>query len=413
MITYTCFQDIIDHGIDYLGGNPADQTKRDCVRAALEAYRDLCNAFTWSYLYTQGRIITSQAYDSSVVGSTVAYLESSGTYPRQMTITGDTWPAWAANGIVRIGGLAPGDNSGGQYDSVYAGPNTTGPVGYKVDQRISATVITLDPVICPVADIAAGTSFVLYQDTYVLPDDFVAQDQALYESHFSGMHFTHPREWLFENRYIFSSGVPEFFTITGDRKYPGRLVTRMFPWPYQSKSVDFIYKRRPHRLYTQSVTSGTVSATSGSNVVTGVGTAFSPNMVGSTFRLSGNTKPPSSLIMGTNIGVFETVVQSWVSPTSIVLQDDLDATYSGVGYMISDTVDIEPGAMLNAYLRCVEKHIGMARTLKDKPSASKQYDVALSEAKCADSRSFAGRHTVVGGNKLRHQWWRGPIGPDQ
>ena len=45
----------------------------------------------------------------------------------------------------------------------------------------------------------------------------------------------------------------------------------------------------------------------------------------------------------------------------------------GLAYTISDRVDIEEGAMLNAYFRCVEKHLGMDRTLKDKPSAAKQY----------------------------------------
>jgi hypothetical protein len=41
VISYTTFQDVINHGFDYLGGTPSEQTRRDCVRAALEAYRDL------------------------------------------------------------------------------------------------------------------------------------------------------------------------------------------------------------------------------------------------------------------------------------------------------------------------------------------------------------------------------------
>jgi hypothetical protein len=31
VINYTTFQDVIDHGFDYLGGTPSEQVRRDCV----------------------------------------------------------------------------------------------------------------------------------------------------------------------------------------------------------------------------------------------------------------------------------------------------------------------------------------------------------------------------------------------
>ena len=106
-------------------------------------------------------------------------------------------------------------------------------------------MLTLTETLSPEADLAAGCEFVLYRDTYLLPEDYVAQDQALYEMNFGGMSYTHPREWLYENRYVFAQGIPQCYTITGDPQYPGRLVMRIFPWPYEEKSIDFIYKRRP------------------------------------------------------------------------------------------------------------------------------------------------------------------------
>lgn len=388
MTSFT-FQDAVDHGLDYLGSNPTDQARRDCVRAILESYRDLANAFNWTYLYTPGRLITNAAYDSSATGATLAYVGSGGMYPRQVTISGDVWPSWAGDGVIRIG-----------------------TVGYKVDQRISATVLTFDDTIKPPLDIPALTPFTLYQDTYLLPEDFVAQDQALYELNFGGMSYAHPREWLFENRYVFAQGTPQFFTITGERKYPGRLVSRIFPWPYQQKTIDFVYKRRPRALLTQLSSAGTASVSRSGNAVTGLGTAFAPQMVGSTIRLSGNTKPPSSMIMGANVAAFESTVSAYVSPTSVVIRDPANADYVVSGYTVSDVIDIEQGAMLNAFLRCVEKHLGMARTLKDKPSASKQYDAALSEAKSADSRSFQGRSVGQDG-RYRPRFRDMPAGPDQ
>jgi hypothetical protein len=123
----------------------------------------------------------------------------------------------------------------------------------------------------------------------------------------------------------------------------------------------------------------------------GVGTNFTPAMVGSVIRLaSGGSKVLTSHV-GANPPAFESVVTAWVSATSVVVQDAADQAYSGVPCVVSDSIDIEAGAMLNAYFRCVEKHLGMNRTLKDKPSAARQYLDALAEARSADSRSFTGR----------------------
>ena len=216
---FTTYEDVVEHGFDYLGGNPNDNARRDCVRAALEAYRDLANAHTWSYLYTHGRVITSPTFGD---GATLQYRHTGGTYERMVTLSGDVWPDWAADGYIRVGQVA-----------------------FRVAERKRATVVTLDEVINPGEDIGSGTEFTLYRDTYLLPADYIAQDQALYENNFGGMRYAHPKDWLYENRYVIASGLPEFYTITGDPKYPGRLVLRVFPWPDDHRTIDFIYKRRP------------------------------------------------------------------------------------------------------------------------------------------------------------------------
>jgi hypothetical protein len=389
MISRTTFHDLVDHGLDYIGGNPSDNAKRDCIRAALEAYRDLANAFNWSYLYTHGRIVTSAAYDGTIgyggtpnlTLPTIQYKQSSGTYPQMVTLTGDMWPDWAGDGAyIRLN----------VTDS--SGASTL--VAYRVKERKSATVLTLTDTLNPFEDLPAGTSFILYRDTYLLPEDYIAQDQSLYERNFGGMEFRHPRDWLYENRYVFAQGVPLYYTIVGDPQYPGRLSMKIFPWPIEAKSVDFVYKRRPRPLMNLLYSGGTstVSVTAGSQTVIGVGTTFTPAMVGSVIRIaSGGTKAPSSLIMGEQRVILESVITAYVSATSVTISDPADIAYTTSPYTISDSIDIEQGVMLNALLRGVEKHLGMNRTLKDKPSALKQYDIALSEAKSADSRSFTGR----------------------
>lgn len=188
-------------------------------------------------------------------------------------------------------------------------------------------------------------------------------------------------------------------TITGDSNYPGRLVMRVLPIPWESRTIDFIYKRRPRALTIPSMTGGTVSVSQGLNNLVGVGTAFTPNMVGMSIRLSNNATAPTSIIKGTNPAAFDTTVAAYVSPTALTLFDAANANYAGVGWTASDPIEFEQGAMLQAYLRCCEKQIGILRILKDKPSASAQYDQALAEAKSADSRSFAGKRPQQGSGR--------------
>jgi hypothetical protein len=374
-VGYSTYQDAIDHALDYLGGNASDQALRDCKRAAIEAHRTLANAHNWSYLYTHGRIVTTAPFPTVDGAATITYDHSGGTYPRMVTITGAMWPEWAADGTyLRVGSAA-----------------------YKVDQRKSATVLTLDDQVNPGDDLPAGTAFQLYRDTYLLPADYIAQDQALFEQNFGGMTYTHPREWLYEGRSACSQGTPHSYTVTGDPKWPGRLAMRVFPWPGEARSIDFIYKRSPRLLLSAEDAQGKVSLSLGGNLVTGTGTAFRPGMVGSVLRLSSTAIRLPTSGFGANPAAFETLITSYVSPNAVGVADPAPQVFDTVAYTISDRLDIEEGSMLNAYLRCVEMHLGMVRTLKDKPSARSQFAEALERAKAADSRSFMGRS--VGGNR--------------
>ena len=384
--------DAIAHGLDYLGpGSASDSVQRDLRRAALEAYRDIANAHNWSYLYRHGRIITQAPYGTSVDNSTLQYQATAGTYPLEVTLTGGTWPAWAAAGYIKVGLLK-----------------------YRVAARISATILTLDSEVIPSADLAAGTNYTLYQDTYLLPADFMSQDQALYEQNFGGMVYVHPREWLYENRYVFAEGVPQAYTVTGDPQYPNRLVIRIAPLPTFQATIDFIYKRQPRPMVIPALSTGNCSITGSTNLITCSASVFTPAMVGSVIRIGGAinaTALPTNLV-GLNPALFESVITGIVSATQANTTDNALTTLTSVPYVISDPVDIQNQAMLNCYMRCMEKHIGMSRTLKDKPSAAQQYMVALNEARSADSRSFTNRFAGPQ-NKIRQRFRDMPVGPDQ
>lgn len=393
MISLFTYEDAIGHALDYLGVNVSDQASRDCARAVQNAYRELADAFTWSYLYKEGFFITTPTYPPGAIDvipnvipspwGTIEYLHSSGQYPFQITLTGGEWPDWADRGAwLRFSNPPP---------DVDTGVAVTDFVSYRVAKRWSSTILALDPVINPGRDAPAGTYFVLYRDTYLLPEDYIAQDRAMFSIYPWTMEYVHPNTWLRETRYVFARGNPRNYTITGDDNYyPGRLVIRLYPWPIDERSVTYIYKRRPRPLRLYRVSNGTVTGLAGTSVLTASQPVFTPKMVQAVVRLSLTPGTPPTGPVGFNPPDFESVIIRFNSQTEVELSDPLDVDYTNVPYTVSDRVDIEE-VMRTALLRGIEKQIGMSRVLKDKQDAAAQYDMALREAKAADSRSLMGR----------------------
>jgi hypothetical protein len=368
------FQDAVERLVDYLGCQPSDNVLRDAKQACIEALRDITQSFVWTYLYTHGRIQTVPSYDTG----TITYLESTGSNPFEVTLTGGTWPDWASFGTLKVG-----INN------------------YDVDRRISGTVLTLKSPLQISGDITEATPYGLFRDSYSLPSDFAAEDCVVTPENWFGLYYVHPREWLYQTARWSTTGTPRHFTIMQDQDYGGRLAFRLAPLPQEALTIDFIYKRRPAALVVFKVNGGTVTTAADSNVVQGAGTAFTANMAGDTvIRISGNTKPPTAEF-GDNAAVFESKVVS-VDTTlqALTLLDAVPSTLTAAPYTVSSWVDITTGTMSQAYLRCCEHHIAMSRTLKDKPSAHRQYKEALEIAKSADSRSNAPRHERVG------HWYR-------
>ena len=91
-LNFTSYSDCIEHALDYLGGTADAQTMRDCIRSIVQAYRDVTNARTWTYLQTQGLILTDPPYEQG----TVAYIQNGYTpsygapaIPRARPVRGD------------------------------------------------------------------------------------------------------------------------------------------------------------------------------------------------------------------------------------------------------------------------------------------------------------------------------------
>lgn len=358
---YLTYSDAVESIFDYLGGTPNDQTLRDAKRAVSASYLDLVNAHTWSYLRRLGRINTVAPYDTG----TVSYAHTGGTYERQLTLNGGVWPGWILRGVIRI--------------------NNT---NYDVERVISSTVVVLSSEFNPLSNLT-NVKYVAYQDSYLLPEDLVSQDKNMFSTNFGGMEYVSSSEWANSSRYRYTSGTPCKYSIVGDDKLKGRLAVKMYPSPGTSNTIDFMYKRRPRTPSIYQETGAPITVAAESNEATIASGAFG-SIVGCVIRFSVNEKMPDSWV-GRNPPVFESLVVEKLSPTTVRLADAPSFLIDGKGWVASDLIDIEYGAMKNVFLRGCEKQISMNRTLKDKPSASRQYDEALATAKDADSRSFAGR----------------------
>ena len=379
---YLTYQDSIDHLVRYTGAGPSSVVLTDVMEAVGFAYRELYNAHTWTYYYKHGRINTVSPYTSG----TIQYDVPSNTVTLTTT-DGTSFPEWSIYAYLRVGTAI-----------------------YKVATNPTPTTLTLDAVLQPTEDLAAGTPYILYRDSYFLPTDFLAGDQGMYENCFGPLTYTHPREWLWTQRYIYQSGMPQAFTITGDPYWPMQLLIRLFPIPVDSRTLDYIYKRAPRQLIYSNVTAGNVTITAGTSntSVANIGSAisssagvFTPSMVGSVVRVSSTTNIPTA---PTAIypAAYEDTIATVQSPGAAVLTNVSPFSYNTAVYIISDPIDVEQQSMSTAFFRACEMMIGMARIMKDKPDARAQYTEAVATAKEKDSRHF-GKRAVGDGWRHRQQ----------
>lgn len=398
-IPRTTVWDMIEHGRDFLGADPGAETDRSVHRAVQSALRELVNSHQWLYYYTHGRI---QGHGFSTTG-TIQFQATSGSVPNLVTLTGGTFPTWANLGSLRTGSVTTNNlnNTG------------LGTVIYDVDQVIDSTHITLVANLAPTVDIAAGTSYTLFQDTYDLPADFVNTDQGFADVSWGGMEYVPPNKWLQVNRYYQSySNTPRYYTIMGSPKSPNRMCWRIFPFPDSDRTLDFIYKRRARSVTRDQYTTGTAitDAIGSPNLIYGNGTNWTSDMAGSVIRLSSTSTLPTGWAGGNPYAMERNIIQVQ-SPTQLLVDDVATQTLSNVAYRISDPVDMEETAMLEAFLRCVEKHIALMKNMKDAPARAVMYEQALLFAKEADARSFASRVAGVGG-PYRQRLANMPRGPD-
>lgn len=358
----TTYQDIGVHLLEYLKDTTRNTSKGFAKRAVADALREMANIHRWNYYRTVGRINTSASYSTG----TVAYVHSGGSYPRQLTLSGGTFPLWIADGCVII-------------DTV----------PYDVSERKSDTVVTLTASSNPGADVASGTSYTAYRDTYPTPVDFVDVERVLVLDRDTELCYVSPQDWLGYQRYYSQPTNVWYYTIMGDPNYQGSLSFRLAGAPSTAETIDFIYRRRPRPLRYYEYNTGTVSVSADSATVTGSGgTVFSEFMVGSVIRFYDSTNYPTNEDGDYPAYVERTIIN--VSSTTVLTVDaEVPDAYTGVKYVISDPIDIDKQSMLNAFKRTAEKLVEQNRQGKNLPNVMEMWRQDIRMAIGADKR-YAG-----------------------
>ncbi|HET6575194.1 MAG TPA: hypothetical protein VFG68_16425, partial [Fimbriiglobus sp.] len=365
---YVTFSDLLDHALAYLGGDAGRANSDRARRAVLAAYQDLPTRHPWKHYQTLGRVVTVASYATG----TVAYTNST----RTVTLSGGTWPSWAASGTIVIAD-----------------------VPYDVETRDSNSALTLGTAQNPGADVAALTSYTLYQDTYAAPTDLLTGYELTLDAVGNRLAYRPPSEWAQLRRVNSTVGRPQLFCLTGGGTAAAGLVFRFWPAPDTIYPIDLLYKRRPRALAFDRKDAGTASATTSSTALTGANTAFAAAMAGSVVRLAADNKDAPTGNDGNNRAQFEGVISSVTSATALTLAAVADQTLAGVKYVISDPADIDQDVHLRLLYRLIERQCRIMARMKELPEEDREYQKALAEAREADSR-YAGRQ-VAGLNEVR------------
>lgn len=298
-ISLWTYQDAIDHLIDYDGAASDASTERFARRAVQDAMNSIWDERNWSYFQQRGRINTVAPYSTG----TVEFDATGGSSERLITLTSGTLPTWAGDGTMTISDIP-----------------------YDIFTRLSGTTAQMATYSNPGVDIASGTSYTLYRDTYTLPIGFGSMGRLVNMTQSCVMSRVTHDQMISAQRLNSLPGQPYLYSITSDPRRLGVLAIRLFPAPDAVYALDYSYRRSPRELSTILYSTGTVSVTSGTTTLTGSGTAWTSKMIGAIVRLSDNATNVPTGLSGQSPCSMERVVSNVVSATEITLDSAASAT---------------------------------------------------------------------------------------
>jgi len=361
------YQDIVEHILDVYNDERAGRPLRMAKRAAKEALRSLQTAHAW-VMYNGTRYLATVAPYAT---GTIAYDHTGGASERLVTLSGGTFPSWAAYGKLLIAGAA-----------------------YPVESYVDSTHVVLDANVNPGADVAALTVYSLYRDEYPLPVGFKTMGQLWNVTEDEELDVVFPDQ---ASRDAVSDpaepGDPEYAYVTGDSDYINNMSLVFLPPPDSVLTFRYDFQKSPRQLVTEKYSTGTVSVTAGSTTCTIATGSFTQSHVGCIIRFGSSANEPDNLFGGlgdtTNTYTDErTIVSVASNGATCVLDAAPSAAISSVKFTVSDPIDVETGAMLTAYQRLCESAFAILtkRDSKDRIERLQLAERAVLEAKDSDRR---------------------------
>lgn len=365
------YQDAVEHLLDFFQVKRNSQHAfRMAGRAIDTAYRDIPWDAPWLYFKRTATFVT----EASQSTGTIAYDFTGGTYERQVTLTGATWPASVRNYIITIDG-----------------------VHYQIEDKKSTTIITLEQHNCPQADVAALTSYEVFLAAYSMPIDFQALTRLYDVSGNYDIIMGTAASNFRDSVYLYDSpGVPRRGTIRSTGDYFSSLEVILSAPPSTARTYTLMYDARPFPLLTEKhAPSGSTITTDGTTTAVGISSGFdSAKHTGSILRVSGNGQDLPSGKFGDrddNINPFkyQRVIMSVTNATTVVLDTQIP-TLSAVKFTVSSPIDIEQNSMFTMFLRRIESEFAMLMKMKDKLQYMAIAEKATRHAMENDSRTDMG-----------------------
>lgn len=325
-------------------------------KAVSNAYSDFGAKSAWNYLRRTTLINTIAGYQTGTIEYTAA--------TRTLTLTDGVFPA---NSV---------------YCEVLINRNI-----YQVQKRVDDTHLILLPGNCPVANITAGTPYVVVQTKYILPTDWIELRGITETAQLWNVTYVPPEIMLAMSQWWSSPTQPWYFTILGSGG-AGRMYLQFLPPPNVNLTFSVLYQAKPRvPTMTGQYSAGRVVVTAASTTVTLSGGVFPKGVDrGCVFRV-GNSAVPTG-IYGDNPYVEERLVATRNSDTEIELQEPIDNSGTNLCYSVDDPIDVEPTSMQTYFDRLCEArllrlHQADRNTIVE---AERQAAFALQEAQAMDSR---------------------------
>ncbi len=286
---------------------------QDMIRSAIQtAYSKLPSRGHWNWFLPEYRVAVSAPYSTG----TLSYSTST----NRVTLAAGTLPTWVAHCA-----LVVGDNC------------------YRINERVSSTVASLDSSIKPTADFSAQT-YVIYNDRHSLPSDFSAVSGTIMAYGYGELLYT-PIETMPDRFGLWpiTASPPNRYSIARLPTAPPVSGLCLWPLPSAALILQMVYQRIPRAIRHTGHDSrdyiGTVAIAdvAGTTTITGTSTTFTSDMVGSILRVGSSTELPTG-IEGLRPYNEELTINGYTSPT-VITASEATAGWSGVHYTISDPWD--------------------------------------------------------------------------